>query len=209
MEYLTFSSQIKKHKLLIFTLRDVKNLFPNEHEKTIKNNLSRWVSKGYCGRLRRDLYEFTEPGSDRDIPDLYVANRLYEPSYVSLETALSFYSIIPEVASAVTSLTTRPTRAFRNKYGSFYFRTCKPEAFLGYHIVSYEGFKVTMAVREKALADFIYYRLRSGLTLNLSEERLDKKILRRLNWKKVLRYGSYFNDKTISTLKQCRGYAQC
>ena len=139
MNYVELSKALRRNKLYLFTFRDIGNLFPEEKEKTIKNNFIRWLSKGYFVRLKRDLYEFIEQGLEVKTPDLYVANRLYEPSYVSSETALSFYSIIPDIAAGVTSLTIRPTRTFKNKYGSFFYRTCKSEAFRGYKLMLYDN----------------------------------------------------------------------
>lgn len=209
MNYLTLSSVLRSHKVYIFTLEDVKNLFPRQNVKTIKNNFSRWLAKSYFSRLRKDLYEFREQGSDLGIPDLYVANRLYAPSYVSLETALSFYSIIPDVAAGVTSVTCRPTRVFKNKYGSFFYKSCQKKAFTGYRIITCEGFKVTMADKEKALVDFLYYRRRLNAVMNFKEERLNKKMLKKLDWPKAFSYVRLFNQATLKMLKACKEYTQC
>jgi predicted transcriptional regulator of viral defense system len=209
MDYIALCACLKNNRLLLFTLEDIKNLFPDEKEKTIKNSLTRWVAKKYFSRLRQGLYEFVGQARPAEIPDLYIANRLYEPSYVSLETALSIYSIIPDVAAGVTSITVRATRLFKNKYGSFFYRTCRRRAFTGYRIMSYDGFKVNIADKEKALTDFLYYRLRSGYSLNFSEERLNKKILKKIDWKKVSRYAGLFNEKTVSAAKMCEGYVKC
>ncbi len=209
MNYLKLILSLKSNKMYLLTLSDIKNLFPDEKEKTIKNNLTRWLSKGYFVRLRRDLYEFIECGLDTKIPDLYVANRMYEPSYVSLETALSIYSIIPDIAACVTSVTTQSTRIFKNRNGSFFYRSCTSKAFTGYRVMLYDGFKVNMADKEKALVDFLYYRLRSGFPLNFEEERFNKEILKKLNWENVFLYAELFNKKTIKTLKECKGYFGC
>lgn len=209
MDYISLSSALRSHKMYIFNLRDIKNLFPDEKVKTIKNNFIRWLSKGYFVRLRKDLYEFIEKGSELKIPDLYIANRLYEPSYVSLETALSVYSIIPDIAAGVISVTTRPTRTFKNKYGSFYYRTCQKRAFTGYRLMLYEGFKVYIADREKALVDFLYYRLRLSPSLDFAEERFNKKILKKIDWEKALYYAKLFNHRTVNLLKECREYVKC
>lgn len=209
MDYTKLGSALRSHRMYIFTSEDVKNLFPNEKVKTIKNNLGRWLSKGYFVRLKRDLYEFVEPGLELNIPDLYVANRLYEPSYVSLETALSIYSIIPDIAAGVTSVTARPTRTFRNKYGSFFYRTCREGAFTGYRLMSYEGFKVCIADKQKALVDFLYYRLRSTSSLDFNQERFNKKILKKIDWRKASRYARLFNHKTIKALEECKEYIKC
>lgn len=208
MDYFTLNLALRKNKLYLFALNDIRNLFPDAKEKTIKNNLNRWLAKGYFNRLKKNLYEI---GRDPElgIPDLYIANRLYEPSYVSLETALSFYSIIPDIAAAVTSITTRATRGFKNKYGSFSYKTCKKEAFKGYKIMAYAGFKICIADKEKTLVDFLYFRLRSGFPIELNEERFNKKILNTLDWKKALRYAEDFNKKTAELLKKCKEYSKC
>lgn len=209
MDYFKLSSVLRSHKMYLFTLGDVKNLFPDEKAKTIKNNLNRWLSKGYFVRLKRDLYEFVERAQETAIPDLHVANRLYGPSYVSLETALSIYSIIPDVAASVTSVATRPTRTFKNKYGSFFYRTCKPEAYRGYKVMLYAGFKVCIADKEKALADFLYYRMRLSKFLDFEEERFSKKILKKIDWRKTLNYARLFNKKTAKIVKECEVYVKC
>lgn len=191
--------------MYLFTLKDVKNLFPKAKLKTIKNNFTRWLSKGYFFRLKRDVYEIVEQ-PELKIPDLYVANKLYIPSYISLETALSIYGMIPDVAANVTSVTTRPTRTFKNKYGCFFYKTCQKRAFVGYMVFLYEGFKVLFADKEKALVDFFYYRLREGFSVDFAEERLNKKILKKIDWKKTVRYAKLFNNKTVITVKKCKEY---
>lgn len=209
MNYLRLSSALKSNKMYLFTLGDVKNLFPYEKEKAIKNNFTRWLLKGYFVRLKRDLYEFVGQDLEIEIPDLYVANRMYKPSYVSLETALSVYSIIPDVAACVTSVTTQTTRIFKNRYGSFFYRTCKGRAFTGYRLMLYDGFRVSIADKEKALVDFLYYRLRSGFPLGFNHERFNKDLLRRINWKRAFYYAGLFNKKTIQTLKECKECLKC
>lgn len=209
MNYIELSSTLRSHKMYLFTLGDIKNLFPDEKVKTIKNNFIRWLSKRYFVRLKRGLYEFVEQGGELKIPDLYIASRLYEPSYVSLETALSIYSIIPDIAAAVTSVTSQPTRTFKNKYGSFFYRTCQKKAFTGYRIMLYEGFKVYIADKEKALIDFLYYRSRLGQSLDFDEERLNKEILKKIDWKKAFRYAKLFNSKIVKLTKKCEEYVRC
>ena len=209
MKYIYLVSQLKKNNLIIFSLRDIENLFPEENLKTLKNSLGRWVKRNLLIRLRRNLYELVEPGLKSSIPDVYIANKLYAPSYISLETALSIYSLIPDIAFHVTSLSTLPTRIFKNIYGSFYYRSCQKEAFTGYRLMQYEGFKVLIADREKALVDFIYFSLRQRRSLNFDEERFEKDLMVKLDWDKVLKYGKLFNIKTADTLLKLKGWSGC
>ena len=209
MRYFDITAKLKKDKLAVFSLRDAENLFPEGKLKTLKNALSRWTKAGRFVRLKRNLYEFVEPGLESDIPDVYVANKLYAPSYISLETALSFYGLIPDITAQVTSVTTLTTREFKNKHGCFYYRSCRKRAFTGYKLMQYEGYKIFIADREKALADFIYFVVRRGGGLNFNEERFNKRILKKLNWGRVLEYAALFNTKTIDALKSLRRWQRC
>ncbi len=209
MKYLDFAYALKKNKLFIFSLRDVENLFPKEKLKTSKNDLTRWVKTGRFVKLKRNLYEFIDSVLELNIPDVYVANKLYSPSYVSLETALSIYGVIPDIAAQVTSMTTRTTREFKNKYGCFFYRSCQKRAFTGYKLMLYEGVKIFIADTEKALVDFIYFSVRRKDSLNFDEERFDKHVLKKLSWSKVLKYAKFFNNKTVSTLKRLKEWAKC
>ena len=209
MEYIKLLTALKRNNLYIFSLQDIENLFPDENLKTLKNNLTRWLKKGRFARIKRELYEFIDPASQLAIPDLYIANKIYSPSYISLETALSIHSIIPDIAVQVTSVTTRQTRVFKNKYGAFFYRACQKRAFTGYRIMNYEGFKVFIADKEKALVDFVYYRLRSNGAMDLKEERFDKNILKKINWAKVNKYAKLFNARTLFTVKKLKERVKC
>jgi len=209
MKYLDLISELKKNKLIIFSLRDIENLFPEENLKTLKNNLGRWVKKALLLRLRKNLYEFIEPGSESNIPDVYVGNKLYAPSYISLETALSIYSLIPDIAVQVTSLTTLPTREFKNRHGSFFYRRCQKKAFTGYKLMQYEGVKILIADKEKALVGFIYFSIRQKEPLDFDEERLERDLVKKLNWSKTLKYAKLFNKKTVSALLELKEWAKC
>jgi len=204
-----FLSTLEKNGVSIFSLRDIENIFPNANVGTIKNNLTNWLKKGYINRLKRGLYECVYPHPESDIPDFYIANRLYSPSYVSLETALSLYNIIPGIAAQVTSVTTKPTREFRNMHGVFIYRSCKKGAFTGYKIVSYEGYKVLIADMEKALVDFLYFKLRHGMPIDFDEERFDEDVLKGINFGKAMKYAKLFNRVTINKLRDCRKWLEC
>lgn len=50
-----------------------------------------------------------------------IANRIYQLSYLSLETALSFYSVIPEGVYALTSVSSRKTQTMHTPVASFIY----------------------------------------------------------------------------------------
>jgi predicted transcriptional regulator of viral defense system len=199
MDYLSLVEDLRKNDAIIFSLHDAESFFPGTAGKTVKNDLSNWVRRGLVRRLRRGLYELAVPGKEIALPEYYVANRLYAPSYVSLEAALSFYGIVPEEAAQVTCVSARPTRIFRNRYGTFVYRTCKKEAFTGYGIMKMGGYKALVADREKALVDYVYFSLRGG---SCSFDRLDPS---GLNGNKALRYARLFNERTFEKVAELIG----
>ena len=73
----------------------------------------------------------------------------------------------------------------------------------------YEDFKVWIADEEKALIDFLYYRSRLSQSLDFDEERLNKEILKKIDWKKAFRYAKLFNSKIVKLTKKCEEYVKC
>ncbi len=182
---------LQKNRFYLFSLDELRVFYPNESSANLKKELYRWRSKGLIVRLKKGLYELAFP-QDMAIPDMVIANKLYEPSYVSLETALSYYSIIPEVAMAVTSITTKPTRRFKNKHGLFLYHTVKYASFTGYYLEKMSGFEVMLAEPEKAAADYLYFKERRGENVDFEAERFDKKIISKMNKKKLEKYARGF-----------------
>lgn len=205
MEYNKFLTVIRKNKLYIFSNNDMLKYFSDSKYKTIGNQLQLWTKKGMVLRLKNGVYKIQFPEGGPDLPDLYIANKIYEPSYVSLETALSFYSIIPDVAVQVTSVTTRQTKIFKNNFGVFSYTSCKNEGYIGYKILLYENFKIYIAEEEKALVDFIYFKQKHGENnININIERFDKERLKKLSWKKIFNYSEIYSNRTLLTTKKIK-----
>jgi predicted transcriptional regulator of viral defense system len=192
MEFRELYMTLEKNKFYIFSYNDILSFYPREKIDTLKKMFRRWRENGWLYLLKRGLYELTYP-KDYNLPDIYIANRLYSPSYVSLETALSNFSIIPEVSMAVTSVSTKPTRQFKNKHGLFIYHTLKPEFFNGYYVEKHGVFDILIAEPEKALIDFLYFKSFRDKNFNLKNERLDKDVISRLNKKKLNKYAKLFN----------------
>jgi predicted transcriptional regulator of viral defense system len=121
-----------------------------------RNNLTRWLKRGYLIRLRQGLYTFPEY---RDKPDmaLYFAGRIYNPSYISLHTALSSYGLIPEGVVQITSVTSLKTARFSNEFGNYEYHSVRDDLMFGYEPRPMAGGRVAAyATREKALLDLLY-----------------------------------------------------
>jgi predicted transcriptional regulator of viral defense system len=125
-----------------------------------------------------------------------IANRLYAPSYLSLEYALAHYRMIPETVYSVTSVTPRITRTFTSEGRSYVYSRIKRKAFTGYQNLKTDaGGVVLIAEPEKALADYLYF---VDLKLKTLNERLYLK--RKVNGKTVMRYARLFERKSLIDL---------
>ncbi len=184
MKFREIYKTLESRKLYVFSTEELLLLYPGETNENLKKLVYRWKQKGWIIALKRGLFELAYPRSF-NIPDLYIANRIYQPSYVSLETALSYYSIIPEVSMAVTSVTTKPTRRYKNDHGLFVYRTVGPEAYNGYYIESMRGFEVFIAEPEKAFVDYLHFKTYRKKGWRLSDERFDRKRIKALRQDKL------------------------
>ncbi|MCU0576763.1 MAG: hypothetical protein MUD15_08085 [Desulfobacterota bacterium] len=119
--------------------------------------LTRWVQKGYLLKLKNGIYAFARDAGK--IRGEEVASRLYQPSYLSLESALSHYGIIPEMVFVYVSVTPKITRTFENVLGRFVYRHVKSALFWGYSEVKTETGRFLMAEPEKAVLDYLYLNM--------------------------------------------------
>ena len=114
------------------------------------------VKEGKLLRLKRGWFCVNPVYSKQLISNGVVANCLYEgPSYVSLETALSYYGLIPERTMGMTSVVTGRSKYFKTPIGWYRYRSI-PESLFPIGVRSVEGY--LMASPEKALCDYLYTR---------------------------------------------------
>ena len=139
----------------------------------ISRQLSRWTAEGKLIQLRRGLYMLAGDHSRRAPHRFTIANRIQPGSYVSLQSALAFHSLIPEHVPVVTSVTTGRPRFLETGAGSYQFRHLHPELFFGYQASDPgDGSSAFLAFPEKALLDLIHLTPGSDDPSYLSELRL-------------------------------------
>ena len=125
--------------------------------KVYDYQLTRWSQKGYIIKLKNGIYAFSK--DYERINGNEVASLIYQPSYLSLESALSFYGFIPEIVYAYVSVTGKTNRKFTNKFGNFIYRHIKSELYWGYREVKTENWWYLIAEPEKAVLDYLYLNL--------------------------------------------------
>jgi predicted transcriptional regulator of viral defense system len=152
--------------------------------------LHRYTKQGELLKLRNGLYAL----ADRPPSEWLLANRLYDPSYVSFEYALAYYHIIPETTYTITSATPRPTRTFTSANHLFEYHRLKRPAFTGYEPTRIGGDTVLIATPEKALVDYLYF-------VDLRKKPLtDRLSLRELRRSRLESYAALFQRPSLVRL---------
>jgi predicted transcriptional regulator of viral defense system len=154
MKYQEFRAKFAK--LPYFQVANLNNM---PDAQTLRVQLVEWVKKGYVIKLRQGLYTLRNKDRDCKVSMSFLANAIYQPSYLSLEWALQYYGFIPEAVFAATSITTKKTASFHNTFGSFYYKNLKIPCFNYFQQKKDEyGNNYLIATPEKALLDFLYLR---------------------------------------------------
>jgi len=131
---------------------EIKKRFPNFDW----NALTRWQKKGYIVKIRNGYYRFSQQKIRGDLDLFFIANQIYRPSYISLESALKYYNLIPEGVFTITSITTKKTQKISTPDAAFAYRSLRKNLFFGYRFEEIGEYRFKIATPAKALLDFLY-----------------------------------------------------
>ena len=119
-----------------------------------RDKVTSLLRRGDIIRVKKGLYVFGDSLRHRPFSRELLANLVYGPSFVSLDSALSFHGLIPERVEAVTSVTTKRPKAFDTPVGSFIYRQSPRGAFhIGMDRVEVGQVAFLIATPERAIAD--------------------------------------------------------
>ena len=150
----------------IFTDMDLANILLGTRSRRYAL-VKRMIASGEIIHIRRGLY-CLEQKYQRDQMNLFsLALRVYGPSYVSFESALSYHGWIPEAVYTVTSASMKKSKDFQTPLGNFSFkRIPTPEFFCFVRRIEVSKHDVfLMAHPFKALLDYIYVNRKDWKTL--------------------------------------------
>ena len=167
MRFLELKNKLKE--LIIFSIKDVEKINKLIHPPRFVE----WQAKGYIKKIIRGYYILTDLNINESVL-FTIANKIYKPSYISFEMALSHYRLIPESIYGITSATTRHTYKFKTDFAPFIYRRIKPKLMFGYKLVEYDNQVYKIAEIEKALIDFFYIKPDIKNDTDFEELRIDK-----------------------------------
>ncbi len=192
MQFIEFQNQLSKYP--VFSLKDIQKVMLNFH----RIQLDRWERKGYLYKIKQGFYAFS--GQELSGQFLFLtANKIYNPSYISLEKALKFYGLIPDEVFQITSVSTKKTANFETSVGNFNYRHIKPSLFFGYYLLEFGRQKVLMAESEKAILDYLYFRPELKSADDFREIRVNADSFKeQVDIKKFHKYLESFENKALT-----------
>ncbi|HMJ70147.1 MAG TPA: hypothetical protein VK508_14675 [Cyclobacteriaceae bacterium] len=179
---ISLATQPLPHQMLLTILKDYQK--PND-------KIHRLLKDGILQSIKKGLYIIGPALNINSKPEPFLlANHILGPSYVSVETALSYHGLIPERVYEIASMTTKATRKFKTSYGNFTY-TKLPLPYYSFGIRSEklaDDQYAMIASPEKALCDKVITT--SGLQLRskkgakeflLENMRMDEDMLKQMN----------------------------
>lgn len=153
--------KLQEKNISLFTIADFSRLFGITNQQTLYKKIQRLGKRALAKRLIKGKYLFllNKPS------DFTLANFLYQPSYISLESALSFYGIMAGFPYQITSITVKKTRTFIIDGKEYQYIKTDKNLFWGYE--KKEDFLI--AEQEKSLLDFLYLAFKGLRDLDLEE----------------------------------------
>jgi predicted transcriptional regulator of viral defense system len=142
-----------------FTTQDLAVLFPGSEDRRY-GLVKRALASGEIIRIRRGLYCLAPKYQKKSLNLYALAQHVYGPSYISLESALSWHGWIPEQVQAVTSVSFKKSKEFATGLGVFSFERVPQRVFYTEveRLTDASGNVFLMATPWKALADYVYAR---------------------------------------------------
>lgn len=185
----------------VLSLSDIRHQEPDFYLP----RLSEWQKKNKLIKLRQGMYS-TSDFFQKECHLYFAANRMYTPSYVSFETALSAYSIIPEATYKIISATSNKTQYFKSPIGSFSYHHINSRLMFGYILGSFEKWTYRIASLEKAILDFLYIHSDIQTLDDFDALRWNTEQLKMMDWETVETYLTIFDihalRQRIHTLKR-------
>ncbi|MBF0569304.1 MAG: hypothetical protein HQL18_00810 [Candidatus Omnitrophica bacterium] len=159
--------------------------------------LKRAMASGDVVQIRRGLYCLAQKYRRRPLDLFEAAQKIYGPSYISFESALSYHGWIPEAVRSVTSASFGKAKEFSSEVGVFSFRRVPVNIF-------FEGVErlpngVLIARPFKALLDYIYIYKKDwiGIEPVIKSLRVDSDLLGKVSRAEIRKHMSNYSQKRV------------
>lgn len=176
---------LKKQNISLFTISDFARLFNLKNNNTLYKKIQRLEKQKIIKKIINGKYLFSMSHAD----EFAIANFIMNPSYISLESALSFYSMMTGFSYSITSISTKPSRTAIIDQKEYSYSHISPLLFWGYE----KNGQFLIADKEKALLDYVYFSLK-GLRTMLDFDEIDTAQIDKI---RLLEYAHQWGNKHI------------
>jgi len=176
---------LQKQNISLFAISDFARLFDLKNSNTLYKKIQRLENQKIIKKLINGKYLFLLSHAD----EFSIAHFILNPSYISLESALSFYGIMTGFSYSLTSVTTRPPKTILLDNKEYSYSRINPSLFWGYE----KNGQFLIANKEKALLDYCYFSLK-GLRTPIDFDEIDTT---QLDNRKLSEYAHRWGDKRI------------
>jgi predicted transcriptional regulator of viral defense system len=122
----------------------------------VRLQLDRWEKAGKVVKVTKSVYSLAPPYIKIRPTPFAISSILRPSSYISLQSALGFYGMIPEYVPSTVAITTGRPWQIQSPLGRFVFRHIKAPLFWGYKQLEVDDQICFIATPEKALLDLLY-----------------------------------------------------
>ncbi len=176
--------KIYNSSLKFFTTKDLRDLLWIENRRTFEEAVKKLESEKVITKIERGKYLKTKS----EYSKFEISQFIYNPSYISLETALSYYDLIEQLPFEITAVTTKKSIEKEFEEQIYSYKNISKELFIGYR--REEDFLI--ALPEKAIFDQVYLSLfgikSENILKNIKKDSFDSE--------KVLEYLKPLPEKT-------------
>lgn len=196
------SVDLEKLGNLLILSKESLGSFEKNRER-LNFNIKYWLKKGELIPVKRGLYVLKsvwEKEAKKDVYLEYLANKIYEPSYLSFEYVLNKYSLLSEGVFTITSATIKPTKIISNALGVFNYYSLSDELFSGYLRKDFNSASIFEATKAKALFDFLYIRFLKEAIVNravIEELRINWENFRKRDFLEMKKYAKIVKSRRV------------
>ncbi|MFZ3386237.1 MAG: hypothetical protein WA120_03590 [Candidatus Hydromicrobium sp.] len=190
MESITIDKATKilyTKRVSLFSINDAKKVFNIEKDNTLYKLLQRLEKKDIIKRIENGKYLF----SFIEVSDFEIANFLTSPSYISLESALSFYGILSQFPYTITSITSKKSKRVIYEDKEYEFNHMESKYLYGF----FKKNNFLIASPEKALIDELYFVAKKLRIISLEE--LDLTNINKKHLKSIVKKYDYIPLKRL------------
>ena len=176
-----------------------------------RDKITRLIKDGVICPVKKGLYIFGPDYRNEPYSREVLANLIFGPSYISREYALSYYGLIPEKITTLTSVCTGRSRQFDTPVGRFDYRRIPIRAYpAGIRQITPDSHRnFLIATQEKALCDFIQlqrgigpFSISAMIEYLLENMRMDEYELKKMDWVKIRDISKLYNSRKIYMLSR-------